>query len=185
MALPDGVVRALYVWDGALALRRGESTQATLAANSAVLHGPGVGVAGGSLPSRVLSPVPAGALASPGTGSTLLLESLIVLRDASDYLLRCDQVDFPPGGEALLHTHQGAGTRCLLSGSIRIDTQGASHAYAPLQAWFEAGPDPVFTAADAHQASAFVRAMILPRSLLGGDPVPVNRTDQLQSDRHD
>ena len=41
---------------------------------------------------------------------------------AGDYLLRCDRVDFPPGGEAFLHTHQGPGIRVLLFGSIRIET---------------------------------------------------------------
>ena len=37
---------------------------------------------------------------------------------AGEYLLRCDRVDFPPGGEAFLHTHQGPGIRVLLFGSI-------------------------------------------------------------------
>ena len=46
---------------------------------------------------------------------------------AGEYLLRCDRVDFPPGGEAFLHTHQGPGIRVLLFGSIRIETQGATH----------------------------------------------------------
>jgi len=172
IALPAGVVRALYVLDGALAITKDGSTQATFGANSAVLQRSGTGIAGGSLPSRVLRwelrQRPASAEASPGAGSTLLLQSQIVLRDATDYLLRCDRVDFSPGGEALLHTHQGGGTRCLIGGSIRIDTQGSSHAYAPLQAWFEGGPDPVFAATDAQQPSAFVRVMILPLALLGG-----------------
>jgi hypothetical protein len=84
------------------------------------------------------------------------------------WLLRCDRVDFPPGGEALLHTHQGGGTRCLLFGSIVIDTQGARHPYGPLGAWFESGPDPVHARADADRPSAFVRTMVLPRALLGG-----------------
>ena len=54
-----------------------------------------------------------------------------------------------------------------LFGSIRIDTQGVSHHHAPLGAWFETGPDPVYAAADADAASAFVRVMVLPRALLG------------------
>ena len=62
---------------------------------------------------------------------------------AGEYLLRCDRVDFPPGGEAFLHTHQGPGIRVLLFGSIRIETQGATHDYAPGEPWFETGPDPV------------------------------------------
>jgi quercetin dioxygenase-like cupin family protein len=83
------------------------------------------------------------------------------------HLLRCDRVDFPPGGVAYLHTHQGPGARVLLFGSIEVETQGESHAYAPLEGWFEAGPDPVFAAASETEPSAFVRCMILPRRLLG------------------
>ena len=45
-------------------------------------------------------------------------------RPAGEWLLRCDRVDFPPGGVAYLHTHPGPGLRVLLNGRIRIDTQG-------------------------------------------------------------
>jgi quercetin dioxygenase-like cupin family protein len=82
-------------------------------------------------------------------------------------LMRLDRVDFPPGGVAYLHTHQGPGIRVLLHGEIRIDTGGASHKYGPLEAWFETGPDPVFAAASETDSTAFVRCMILPRRLLG------------------
>jgi quercetin dioxygenase-like cupin family protein len=88
-----------------------------------------------------------------------------------EYLLRCDRVDFPPGGEAFLHTHQGPGIRVLLFGSIRIETQGATHEYAPGEPWFEAGPDPVHAATHAHEPSAFVRCMVLPRELQGAPSI--------------
>ena len=86
---------------------------------------------------------------------------------AGDQLMRCDRVDFPPGGCAYLHTHRGPGLRVLLQGTIRIDTQGSSHGYGPLEAWFETGPDPVFAAADEHEPTAFVRCMVLPAELRG------------------
>jgi quercetin dioxygenase-like cupin family protein len=86
---------------------------------------------------------------------------------AGDYLMRCDRVDFPPGGEAFLHTHQGPGIRVLLFGSIRIETQGATHEYAPGEAWFETGPDPVHAATHPGEPSAFVRCLVLPRALQG------------------
>ena len=41
-----------------------------------------------------------------------------------DCLMRCDRVDFPRGGIAYRHTHPGPGIRCLLFGSIRIDSGG-------------------------------------------------------------
>ena len=62
---------------------------------------------------------------------------------AGEYLLRCDRVDFPPGGEAFLHTHQGPGIRVLLFGSIRIETQGATHDLRARRGVVRGGPDPV------------------------------------------
>ena len=86
---------------------------------------------------------------------------------AGDLLIRLDSVAFPPGGAALLHTHQGPGIRCLREGEIRIDTEGRSCSYGPGGAWFESGPEPVFAQASASVPSRFIRAMILPRFLLG------------------
>jgi quercetin dioxygenase-like cupin family protein len=77
-------------------------------------------------------------------------------------LLRCDRVDFPPGGVAYLHTHPGPGLRVLLTGRIRIETQGASHEYGPFEWWYETGPDPVFAAASETEPTAFVRVLVLP-----------------------
>jgi hypothetical protein len=90
---------------------------------------------------------------------------------SGEYLLRCDRVDFPPGGEAFLHTHQGPGIRVLLFGSIRIETQGTTHSYAPGEPWFESGPDPVYAATHADEPSAFVRCMVLPRALQGSPSI--------------
>jgi quercetin dioxygenase-like cupin family protein len=88
-----------------------------------------------------------------------------------EYLMRCDRVDFPPGGEAFLHTHQGPGIRVLLFGSIRIETQGATHEYGPGEPWFETGPDPVYASTHADEPSAFVRCMVLPRALQGSPSI--------------
>ena len=52
-------------------------------------------------------------------------------RPEGDWLVRCDRVDFPPGGVAYLHTHPGPGIRVLLKGRIRIDSAGESHEYGP------------------------------------------------------
>ena len=86
---------------------------------------------------------------------------------AAALLIRLDSVAFPPGGRALLHTHQGPGIRCLREGEIRIDTDGRSSSYCPGGAWFESGPEPVFAQASIDVPSRFIRTMILPRSLLG------------------
>ena len=49
-------------------------------------------------------------------------------------------------------------------GGIDIHTQGTTHHYAPLEPWFEAGPDPVYAAAAKYEASAFARVSFLPAS---------------------
>ncbi len=90
---------------------------------------------------------------------------------AEELLLRLDSVAFPPGGTALLHTHQGPGIRCLREGDIRIDTEGRSSSYGPGGAWFESGPEPVFAQASPDVSSRFIRAMVLPRSLLGASSI--------------
>lgn len=165
-------VRAVYVITGGLRLEAGGVT-ATLGANSA-WHSTGTPVvAAGHLASVALrweltaADLPGAPLAGDGVASTQLLAAKMTFDKKEPWLLRCDRVDFPPGGEAFTHTHRGGGIRCLLFGSIEIETQGARHGYRPLEAWFEAGPDPVYAAASAAEPTAFVRVMVLPRSLLG------------------
>jgi quercetin dioxygenase-like cupin family protein len=84
-----------------------------------------------------------------------------------EWLLRCDRVDFPPGGIAYRHTHPGPGIRCLLFGSIRIESGGESHVYNPLDSWFENGPEPVLAFASEDEQTAFVRVMLVPREWEG------------------
>ena len=83
-------------------------------------------------------------------------------RPEGDWLVRCDRVDFPPGGIAYRHTHPGPGLRVLLHGSIRIDTEGTSHVYGPFDSWYESGPEPVYAAASETEDTAFVRVLLLP-----------------------
>ena len=90
---------------------------------------------------------------------------------ADELLIRLDSVAFPPGGTALLHTHQGPGIRCLREGDIRIDTEGRSSSYGPGGAWFESGPEPVFAQASLTVPSRFIRTMVLPRSLRGASSI--------------
>ena len=98
-------------------------------------------------------------------GHALLWE--LVERPAGDWLVRCDRVDFPPGGVAYLHTHPGPGLRVLLKGRITIETQGSSHEYGPFEWWYESGPDPVYAAASETEETAFVRVLVLPREWAG------------------
>jgi len=95
------------------------------------------------------------------------LAAPVELDEGVEHLLRCDRVDFPPAGEALLHTHQGPGIRCLLFGTFAVETDGERLELEPYGAWFEAGPSPVYARAGDEAAAAFARVMVLPRRLLG------------------
>jgi quercetin dioxygenase-like cupin family protein len=88
-------------------------------------------------------------------------------RPAGDSVVRCDRIDFPPGGVAYRHTHPGPGLRVLLLGRIRIDTQGTSREYGPFEWWYETGPDPVYAAASETEDTAFVRVLVLPAEWAG------------------
>jgi hypothetical protein len=82
--------------------------------------------------------------------------------DPYGWIVRCDRIDFPPGGIAYRHTHPGAGIRRLLFGSIEIDADGHVERYGPGEAWFEGADYPVLATASELEPTAFVRVMVLP-----------------------
>lgn len=112
-------------------------------------------------------PLPVELRSAPGTTSTLKLEQAVELDARTDWLMRCDRVDFPPGGVALTHVHQGPGIRCVLSGEITIETLGATHAHPEGQAWFELGHAPVLAPTTPESPTTFIRCFLLPRSCRG------------------
>jgi quercetin dioxygenase-like cupin family protein len=96
-----------------------------------------------------------------------LLSAEVTLDPSEEWLLRCDRIDFSPGGIAHRHTHPGPGIRCQLFGELTVETEGRFGTYGPLGAWFETGPDPVQAIATDAGDSAFVRVMLLPREWEG------------------
>jgi hypothetical protein len=100
-------------------------------------------------------------------GEEARLAAAVELDPGAEWLLRCDRVDFPPGGIAHRHTHPGPGIRYLLHGSIRIESGGGARVYGPLEPWFESGPEPVLAFASEAEDTAFVRAMLVPREWAG------------------
>jgi quercetin dioxygenase-like cupin family protein len=164
LSLPEGCPRVVYVRSGSLTARS-NAIVTTLAPNSA-WHAdrPCEAVAGN-----------AGAeiyrwelRQDTGTaGAKSALRAALALDPTSAYLMRCDRVDFPPGGIAYTHTHRGPGIRCLLGGEIRIKVSGTEHLVRPGEAWFEAGPDPVLALASEREPTAFARVMVLPAELRG------------------
>jgi quercetin dioxygenase-like cupin family protein len=95
------------------------------------------------------------------------LASRVELDPWAEYLVRCDRVDFPPGGIAYLHTHPGPGIRYLLHGALEVHTAGRSTDYLPGRAWFESGSEPVLAVASQDSDTAFVRVLLLPREWAG------------------
>jgi hypothetical protein len=81
---------------------------------------------------------------------------------AQAWIVRCDRIDFPPGGVAYRHTHPGGGIRRLLFGSIHIDAPGHSATYQAGEAWFEGADYPVLATVSTTEETAFVRVMVLP-----------------------
>jgi quercetin dioxygenase-like cupin family protein len=86
----------------------------------------------------------------------------IQLDPFAEWVMRCDRIDFPPGGVAHTHTHPGPGIRYLLQGELEIRTEGRSTFHGRGSAWFESGPEPVYAEASQHQETAFVRVLVLP-----------------------
>lgn len=163
VALPPAA-RVLYCVEGAAKVASADAA-AALAANTAWCSATALAIdsAAGALLLRW--ELHRGAAAE--AGGRLVLAAPVALDPGQSYLMRGDRVDFPIGGVAYTHTHQGPGTRRLLFGAIRVDTQGTSHDVAPGEAWFESGPDPVFAATSTTEESAFVRCMVLPLALKG------------------
>ena len=111
-----------------------------------------------------------GAAAARSSGPSVLsrekLAAPLATLPQGDLLWRGDSVAFPPDGCAYLHRHQGPGIRCVIDGTLRVDTNGQSHQYAIGEAWYESGPEPVFARAG-DRPTRFIRVMILPRALIG------------------
>ena len=105
--------------------------------------------------------------AAPDAGA-LLLEHPIQLAAGEPYLMRCDRVDFDPGGVALPHRHKGGGIRCLIAGSMELRIEGhPTRTIEPGQAWFESGREPVYAAGAPDAPTSFIRVSILPRAIRG------------------
>ena len=103
---------------------------------------------------------------TPAAGALLCAEVALDGGPAG-WLMRCDRVEFEPGGVAYRHTHPGPGIRCLLYGAITIETEATTMTYAPGEAWFERGPEPVLATTAENEPSAFARVLLLPERFAG------------------
>ncbi|HTI57087.1 MAG TPA: cupin domain-containing protein [Verrucomicrobiae bacterium] len=104
----------------------------------------------------------------PPAGGRVLLEHPIDLTGGAGWLMRCDRVDFEPGGVAPPHRHRGGGIRCLLRGGLEVTVgEGAPRAVSPGEAWFESGREPVLAVAADDRETSFIRVSILPAAIRG------------------
>jgi len=155
-----GVHRILYALSGALVSRlNGEPLPAV---------GPGAdSVSAGADGARVYR---FELLRQPASqaGGRVLLEHPIDLAAAPAWLMRCDRVDFDPGGVAPPHRHRGGGIRCLLRGGLEVTVgEGASRVMRPGDVWFESGRDPVLAVSSREAETSFIRVSVLPQEIRG------------------
>lgn len=119
---------------------------------------------------ELLTPTTTGSLVEPvgSPGTVVALEHPIVLDPSAQYLMRCDRVDFAPGGEARPHGHRGGGIRRLLAGELQVRIgPGPGRVMKPGDAWFESGVEPVHALASSREPTSFIRVSVLPRALRG------------------
>ena len=104
----------------------------------------------------------------PPAGGRTLLEHPMALDPKAAWLMRCDRVDFAPGGVAPRHGHRGGGLRCLLRGALTVTVGDApGRLMRPGDCWFESGREPVLAQASTTEETSFVRCAILPAELRG------------------
>ncbi len=177
--------RIIYVVGGQADVRSDESTE-RVNANEAWHWATELNVIGGPEGAKVwrweLIAAPEsdnGEVSGTGVASRAKLSAGVEVEEGEEYLMRCDRVDFPLGGVAYTHTHQGPGIRCLYMGEFEVTVEGETKHINPGEPWFEAGPDPVYAEASKTELSAFIRAMILPRRLQGQSSIRyVNEEDK-------
>jgi len=171
LALPPAH-RVLYAVAGETTVTHGGHAAALAPGHAWYGAGPGSVTthgAGATLLRYELVPTGAGSGPEwPGVASRLLLAHALALEPGREYLMRCDRVDFAPGGEALPHGHRGGGIRCLIAGALDVRVGGAAgRAMRPGDAWFESGVEPVHAIASKDEPTAFIRVSVLPREIRG------------------
>lgn len=132
--------------------------------------GPGAGLflpAGCTLEAEARTEALVFCLGAPPPGAELLASERAAL-PGPPWLLRLDEVSFPPGAVAWRHVHPGPGFRVLRRGALRLEADGHGFEAAPGTAWFEPAGSPVrATASPDHPETRFVRFMVLPPSFRG------------------
>jgi quercetin dioxygenase-like cupin family protein len=91
----------------------------------------------------------------------------VAIGRSEGWIVRCDRVEFPPGGVAFRHDHPGPGIRRLLFGELTIESGDGTQTYGPGEPWFEDAGHPVLATASESESTAFVRVLLLPPEWAG------------------
>jgi hypothetical protein len=108
---------------------------------------------------------PGNASVRPGLSPVL---SRLVTPPDEDLMLRADRVESTDGAQTPAHRHRGPGIRRLLHGLLLADVGGHLDRIGPEQPWFESGTEAVVGKNISGGTNAFVRVMLLPAALAGG-----------------
>lgn len=84
-------------------------------------------------------------------------------------ILRADQVVFPQGSQTPKHGHRGPGLRRLAQGKLIAQIGKVTERILPGDAWFEDGPTMVVGTNVSAGQGMFVRLLVLPSALAGGE----------------
>lgn len=103
----------------------------------------------------------------PQTGADVLRCEPCIMPDGPA-ILRLDEVCFPLGAVAHRHTHNGAGLRHLVRGSLRLEADNHTDIMTAGDSWYEPANAPV-RAVSLHDqgVTSFVRAMVIPAAFAG------------------
>ena len=188
VALP-ACIRVAYVVEGAVeVLADGRTTvvEADAATQATAAMTLRAGTAGAVIWRWELVPAPAPELA-PAEGNGVRSRHAgtyaFTLDPRLQRMIRCDRVDFPPGGIAWHHIHAGPGVRCVLKGALFVASGGAQFRGTPGTTWFERGPEEVFAEAAADEPTSFVRVMVIPRSYAGRSTITYVRPEEAEFPR--
>ena len=137
LALPAAPGRTIYVAAGSVRLED-DASAVSLPENGAWQGGAEANLAAAGGATLLRWELGGAELAGEGVSSRLALGTTIELPAAS-CLLRCEG-QFPAGRNGASAYASGPGIRCLLKGSIRIETAGTTHSYGPSSPGSRAAP---------------------------------------------
>lgn len=101
---------------------------------------------------------------------------------AVPFVVRLDEVAFPPGAVAYRHVHPGPGFRHLRFGHLSLSADEHSFDAQTGDTWFEPANSPV--RAEARLESRFVRCMALPPQYLGQSTLRILDPLEVELPRH-